>query len=108
MTNQKVLELAIRKAINGGWESNGAKPESLGLMLSFDIRGLQEFSKALWGEDRYESDEGYVSHRGSLPVDKDWRETFMETWDFQMPAWAYHLASMVIADDPLEYLKENI
>jgi hypothetical protein len=104
MTNQQILEKAIQKAIDNGWQV----PRSLSFMsnkeflyylddvtnpttlkwLKFKCNELlfnHDFAKALWGE-----------------------ETSIAISGGTMFAWAYHLQQMVIADDPIKYLGENI
>lgn len=54
--------------------------------LARELPRLQELAKAMWGE-------GYAL--GGHEV-------------LRYPAWQYHLQQMVIAENPLEYLKENM
>jgi len=109
LSNQEILEKAIQKAIDGGWEAlpiNGRKhwiesaPEhrakdvdmfiTMGSKVqSESYRNIiynHDFAKALWGKE----DRQFRSIGG-------WTQ-----------AWKYHLQQMVIAEEPIKYLGENI
>ncbi len=112
MTNKEVLEKAIAKAIDGGWRSPW-----LGRLLGTDsdvitgevfvrfqhkdlpvfkwsLFGLiysHDFAKALWGG--WPTGKEFLEGAG-VPIDDK--------------HWGYHLQQMVIADDPIQYLGENI
>lgn len=111
MTNQEILEKAIQKAIDGGWDA----PYRLHEIVypthrsNWEIRWLQEgqswdyqrlifnheFARALWGkEEMHHYDLGDLDIRKTTIVNK--------------PRWHYHLQQMVIADDPIKYLGENL
>lgn len=99
-THQEILERAIQKAIDGGWnyESFGsvdhwlrknASTKAKAEIVYGNISGRKyefifnhEFAKALWPELRDE-----------YGVYSDWRT---------------HLAQMVISDDPIAYLGEHL
>lgn len=100
MTNQEILETAIQKAIDGGWDMYGRKHFAIdpaGEWLFFydnpnkgnrnalwkQSEGVifnQDFAKALWGE-------------ANEP----------KLW---IPYRQFHLQQMVIAPDPIKYLGE--
>lgn len=106
MTNQEILNKAIEKALSRSWDmydhvkwswkvvNNPSKTESYhyfvkaqsgGLQHSIDISHIlfdPDFAKALWGEEATE----YVA----------------------TPDWEYHLQKMVVAEDPIQYLGENL
>lgn len=100
--HQQILERAIQKAIEGGW--NGAKPvydEAMRQWYTSDADGgyivpsmieiiySHDFAKALFGEE-------------TLVGAADGEEkTF---W----AAWKLHLMRMVIAPDPIKYLAEHL
>lgn len=101
MSNKEILEKAIQKAIEGGWENEeGFKPitvmDYVFLMkdytppqIFFSINELifnHSFCKALWGE----------------------QPTRIPAYSDAMENWQFHLQKMVIADDPIKYLGENI
>lgn len=88
---QQILEKAIQKAIDGGYDKQYAQ-EILDLLdegadHEAFVRGVvfhQEFAKALWSGIRPENGFGQVED------------------------WQYHLKQMVIAEDPIKYLGENL
>lgn len=109
MTDKEILEKAIQKAIDGGWDAYGWKhftvtvggvawhddePYTPGTKANHDqVESLifnHDFAKALWGEEWY---------RGITP---------------DMPApdhkqtWQHHLQQMVISEDPIKYLGNNL
>lgn len=105
MTDQQILEKAIQRAIDGGWDAKGLGgaeawtdyPRALKAMAIYTLLNEgagdgyllfifnHDFAKALWGDVLT----GY---------DMD---------GLQEP-WKFHLQQMVIADDPIAYLGENI
>ena len=137
MTNKEILEKAIQKALEGGWNS--------GAMVEFDARNPNrdgiyfsgwysdlvrnkehgnmpadavfvprtdnlevsklifdhDFAKALWGSDQDAAGFGYRHNIG---------EPDEEVFDFAMkaPKWKIKLALMAIADDPIDFLRDNI
>lgn len=123
MTHQQILEKAIQKAIDGGWEVFGHKSEYESAKLTRDaISGMptvlltvrnkgrvfgyggipllnilysHDFAKALWGN--------------SLNVEV----TIHHNMDFGSTTkvyegWEYMLQQMVIADDPVKYLGDHL
>lgn len=121
MTNSEILEKAINKAVDGGWNDpyprhgftftviNGPLNDWKVLQVNFDsIVGVADwdvhrvifnhnFAKALWGED--------MAMFAMEDIKKD------ELGEVYMPGmewWQYHLQNMVIALDPLQYLKDNM
>lgn len=87
LTNQQILEQAIRLAIDGGWQGLPGRPTED--LLTF-VEGTDycfifshDFAKALWPGVHYEDETSY-------------------------PAFEYHLQQMVIAEDPIKYLGANI
>ncbi len=109
-----VLENAIEKAIDGGWLEIKTKAvfsafyetdvwddwgDSAKLFVielkqrnSVEFQSVEqliynkEFAKALWGESK--------SIKGNEP--------------WQTLGWEHHLKNMVVAEDPIEYLAENL
>lgn len=127
MTKQQTLKKAIQKAIDGGWKNalEGYGDDILVYAMSgqigepYSAPSVEElifnkdFAKALFGEKWLPitegvQDGGQFSDFGSHERTKDWQEMLFSTWDYVMPAWAYHLCQMVVADDPIAYLGENI
>lgn len=119
LTDQEILEKAIQKAIDGGWSFYAGVFDGIthdAVTGEFQVRfemdkGLasypnliqilysHDFAKALWGEemilmDFYAKFEEFVA------------DSKLMSWT--LPAWQYHLQQMVIAEDPIQYLGENI
>lgn len=103
MTQQQKLEKLIQKAIDGGYDKILGE-SALGLLpevfasdehtRSHFIRGLvldPEFAKALW--------------RGRVFSKYPGMEIGYER---EQQAWQYHLQQMVIADDPINYMYEQV
>lgn len=98
MDSQKILETAIQKAIDGGFNyqkwlvTEATRPLSTNIIhMTYSINDLifnHDFAKALWGEE---------PGIGAVPGFID-----------DAPNWQYHLMLMVIAEDPIAYLGENI
>lgn len=99
MSNQEILEKALRKAIDGGWDRL--------IVVTFynDLDGTtaeyiepiifnHDFAKALWGEEIIEE----------FPFASEGSYKYSE----RQVAWKKHLQQMVVADDPIKYLGENI
>lgn len=115
-----VLEKAVKKAIDKGWEGKGSKFKAWYIDSDFmnqtDVLAVRwldpsgednfdqftifselmynhDFAKALWGDDETNLNVNYDAQKGTTRVLTDWQE---------------HLREMVIADDPIKYLGENI
>lgn len=108
MTNQEILTKAIEKAMSRAWDmydfdkwkwkiiDDPFKTEAHHYQVyawvetadcTIDIAHIifdHDFAKALWGEQHHDDDE------------------------YQPYNWCYHLQQMVIAEDPIQYLGENI
>ena len=101
-TRQAILEVAIQKAIDGGWSRLGtvevtgyrtSSDQYLKLSVvddgvahndEFEVATIifnHDFARALWGDAT--RDNGYMD-------------------------WEWHLQEMVIADDPIEYLSKHM
>lgn len=90
--NQEILERAIKLAIDGGYrfatyhvKPTGDEPNWSEVVVKFVQNKMyfnHDFAKALWGE----GDEQLG----------------------QATLWKWHLANMVIADDPIKYLGDNL
>lgn len=123
MTNEQILEKAIKKAIKNGYEfiqydNNGKNPTSSkgdkikwdtfnldGKIISFWTdktlwqRGIFEvifshsFAKALWGEKLIETDK-------ILYFNEDMQ------CDEVIKNWQYHIQQMVLKKEPLKYIEE--
>jgi hypothetical protein len=94
--NKEILEKAIQKAIDGGWNmgmvdwprylSVGGNPKELIFQ--------HDFAKALWGER---------DHACLMDYTEDHEHCCESVNEYE-----YHFQQMVIADDPIKYLGENI
>lgn len=116
MTDQQILDKAIKKAIRGGFKPLDIKDEDFNLFGTQTGDGLTEavfnryeppslftlifnhdFAKALWGE----------SKEINSSKEFDYKRT---GHGFNKPrtlGWQYHLQQMVIAEDPIKYLGEH-
>lgn len=112
MTNQEILEKAIQKAIEGGYNMGGLlspmDPGSYEVLAPFDGSYLR-IEMTNWTGDKY------TESINSVIYDRDfakalWGESEpikgQEPW--QTLGWEHHLKNMVVADDPIEYLGKNI
>lgn len=122
MNNQEILEKAIQKAIDGGWEQDlvwihGNTKDKSGVVSKFlgstELVGMHlhynyddficiaelifnhDFAKALWGE----GDSNYYQHTmlNMVSIHED-----------SIPDWQYRLQQMVVAEDPIAYLGEHL
>lgn len=121
MSNQEILEKAIQKAIDGGWETNhfvtlkgGYKhpdeSEFLDILGNWhgisplDVIFNHDFAKALWGEHEVSHDKP-----DGKSISSDYRGArYSEMTRVTNEGWQYHLQNMVISLDPIKYLSENI
>lgn len=124
MTNKEILEKAIRKAIEGGWDylaweyndehgftkkSHERYNENSGRFITDWQSEIpyphliynHDFAKALWGTKH--KSYAKVFQRVTNGVDVETAVT-----NGMLQAWQYHLQQMVIADDPIKYLEANI
>lgn len=102
MTDKEILQKAIQKAIDSGWIINDIRwndemsVESVDFWFENDHGDLavnnliwrHDFAKKLWGEEEY-----FDPHIPEI---------------MGLAMWQYHLQEMVIAEDPIQYLAENI
>lgn len=116
MSNQEILEKAIEKAEKNGWAKNykikmtwlnddGTRRITAKITIDdwdtyAPIIFNHDFAKALWGEEL---------HQEIFIVPKELNKRFAGTKDLDIkPTWMYHLQQMVIAEDPVQYLGENL
>lgn len=92
MNHQAILNKAINKATKGGWTHDvyydGGYP--------YYMIWQHDFAKALWGETK-------PLENGEYPP-----QVIMYKGEPMWHPWKHHLREMVVADDPIEYLGENI
>lgn len=126
MTNQEILEKAVQKAIEGGWQPDPRKwvvrytdseyfesTDTLSIVFldphnedkfekvlpAMMFIFTHDFAKALWGERNVTATYEAVEN-GKIVLTKD--------PSLQGKIWQHRLQQMVISDDPIEYLGENI
>ena len=117
MTNKKILQQAIGKAVKNGWDissENGLfemipfgtdDPKLIAEAnknSSYNIIFSHDFAKAFWGERKE------VSYDEDIPLSPT---EFTEGCELGKKSvldnkWQYHLQQMVISDDPIKYLEE--
>lgn len=117
MTNQQILEKAIKKAIDNGWEPiqtpfvhNWIAGKNSDIPILLDRKNLRkvkrafstsdilfnhDFAKALFGKERIMFTQYDFKNGKTLG-------------DNVLPAYLYHLQQMVIAPDPIKYLGEHL
>ena len=96
MSKEDIIDKAIQKAEKNSGELHGWL---LGAVFD-DLGSLQDFAKALWGEEL---------HHETFIVPKELSKRFAGTTDLSVkPIWQYHLQQIVIADDPTKYLGDNL
>lgn len=127
-SKQKILEKAIQKAIDGGWQGFWGESKKLDSVITtndaisgmptvtisirhnarifgyggipiFNIIYSHDFAKALWGEEPYAK---VVWPHPDYKVKTGAKELVFTSY------WQYHLQRMVITEDPIKYLGENI
>lgn len=136
MSDEEILEKAIRLAVEGGWKHR-ILGSDVDIILSeiadtdmhkmlgnshYSIIFNKEFAKALWGEE-HDCGAGYHKKREIMHI-----PAFKLSNGVERPAkdkeinldyvsycihgtgknWQYHLQMMVIADNPIKYLGENL
>lgn len=122
MNNQEILEKAIQKAIDGGWNHPG--PTYVPFVMSdrkhklrvgqtdngqvVHYRAVEEiifdhdFAKALWGI--YPQIEVHMMPELSFTRDSIPTVDIISYPTHRYEVWQYHLQQMVIAEDPIKYL----
>lgn len=116
MNRQEILTKAIDKAIAGGWipfkvitSIPGNPTEKLVSLAPQNYIFNHDFAKTLWGDTTIELyfPDSELNHQFmggilSYPYDEG------SSMEFNCPKWKYHIQMMVIADDPIAYLRENL
>lgn len=129
MTNQEILEKAMQKAIDGGWnhwwtgdflttkaKERGAKQAATYLSIEEDHVCIR------WSNDNIPLEDSDISiaeiifnhdfakalwgeHTETMTVQNN---TLNVKQVIDMDGWRYHLQQMVVAKDPIKYLGDNI
>jgi hypothetical protein len=95
MNKQEILTKAIEKALNNGWAGDVLSGDVTDDYSNYrNIIFNHDFAKALWGDDLW-----WIAKPGKSGEHRQ---------ELQVPAWQIHLQQMVIAEDPIQYLEENI
>lgn len=103
MDNKQILEKAIQKAIDGGWDENTVdwvfqgEPTFEAYNYPFEYIFNHDFAKSLWGDG-----EVFIA---TEDVKKDELGTFVLS---PLVEWQHRLQQMVIAEDPIKYLGDYI
>ena len=105
MTHQEILEKAIAKAIENGWNCKLRKYSNIDQAMYIGMGNgnpeyeeliyNKDFAQVLWGEEELKYHELEYPEQQPLQT-------------LKRPLWQYHLQNMVIADDPIEYLGNNL
>lgn len=101
MTNQQILQKAIRKAEKNGWEHFNSPSVGDYIRWALNYENYifsHSFCKAFWGEESVYDEEGmYAEKDGVFPygVSSD-----TDIW------WKWHLSKMVLEQEPLKYLEK--
>ena len=99
MSNEEIINKALKKA-----ENNGYKFEPWKLMNPEDaLRGVifnHQFAKAFFGEEEIETE--LVTKIYTVPLSGE----IDDVDHLVLPAWKYHLARMVLEDDPIKYFEQ--
>lgn len=107
MTDQEILEKAIKKAVHGGWDYRGFVHEDDFTPLRnpdvsiYEIIFNHDFAKALWGGEP----KNHVAYKYRSFSDA---ADIPQAGDGILPICWWHLQQMVIAEDPIKYLGENL
>jgi hypothetical protein len=91
MSDHKILEKAIRKAIDGGWTKG---KEYLDFM-----------DDGLFGRGKNDHTEVIFNHSFAKAL---WGESTQQAYGPDFDGWEYHLQQMVIAPDPIKYLGDHL
>jgi len=123
MTNQKILERAIKKAIDGGW-----LPDSLSGQL-YDTKALSQQHRDSIARGliltMFSREGRLMPYHYTIIFDKGfakalWGEELVGFWQMELrkvkpedevvgqPRWEVHLQRMVISEDPMKYLGEHL
>ena len=131
MTNQQIIEKAIKKAVAAGWDgdeygiikasawleiNDGSDIVDTDAVNSMDGRSYDlslrsilfshDFAQALWPKDGFapvtsKAVLGTINHSGRVA-------TTMRPGRPTKGSWQYHLQNMVVSEDPIAYLGESL
>ncbi len=102
MSNKEILEKAIQKAIDGGWNGKDY---------------LEFLHEGFWGKGRFDHCEVIFNHDFAKALWNDstdytvinmpYPDTPPRLYAYQN-GYKYHLQQMVVSDNPIKYLGENL
>lgn len=118
LSDQQVLEKAIQKAVDGGWENKpvGHIDEiATDLVNGCDCYGTlyyiifnHGFAKALWGE-KWDAENAIEKLSATISeLHENGFTSFEKLLSELLLPWQYHLQQMVIAENPIDYLREHL
>lgn len=117
-TDRQIMQKAIQRAIEGGWKFRDGFGRTLGLILTTDPNTIifnHDFAKALWGDEQAINGIPVLALGKMMAKIADANGTRLSHSDVKTllgiksePRYCYFLQQIVIADDPIEYLGENI
>lgn len=102
LTNQQILTKAIQKAIDGGWEPKIA------------TKSMSVFENVMWHAKEHKAESIIFNHEfckalwGVKPLVRIEYRSPPEAGGGRIPQWQHKLQQMVTAEDPIQYLGENI
>jgi len=107
MTNEQILQKAIEKAVENGYEFGKVllkDPEVVGTFMEwreyYRIIFHLDFAKAFWGEE-----EITIARDDALVVGGNVDELGKNTTvEIQLLAWQHYLQQLVLEEEPLKYL----
>lgn len=100
MTNEEILQKAIEKAINNGWESGDFWLQDNITVLEIKYAMFShDFAKAFWGERIEYCDACHKQHFGNMS------DCDCGIGDNQ-ESWKFHLQQMVLEEKPIKYLEK--
>lgn len=106
MTNKEILEKAIQKAIDGGWDYTDFET----FMWNEDA-SVKKKAQEIAEEALYRGDERQYFNVNDLIFNHDFAKALWPNKvhdGLERELWKGHLQNMVIAEDPIKYLGENI
>lgn len=113
MTDTQTLTKAVELAKSQGWNTEVLWDEyydgfvipdgdgDYNFISSSEIIFDKDFAKALWGEE--EVDSGDDLKKKGIDIINNYRAK-----SIKKHGWQHHLQQMVVADDPIEYLRAHM
>lgn len=124
MSNEEILKLSIKKAVNNGWtipsknyldliqDKDKISEKTWEAIFDMMIRENRfqkfwfshDFAKSFWGD----YPERYMYYVSDMPGIKEfaWKNRAEIREGTTIPYWKYNLSLMVLEEDPIKYLKQ--